>query len=1017
MNQSLDRPRLPLSSFAVAIVITGAIFAGFIWQGTRSFEQFRMLNRASIEAGSLIADIRHFDEVLATATGMAVETGDIQWKERYATYNARLSANFKRARDLATTPEIRGHARDAEEAHAQVRLIEGDAFDLVDGDQRELAREVLANPTYMSNRQIYNFGLEQLRRDLTTQAIASIAMEEADFGRKKWLFAVGIVLALAAWLHIFRTQVRFARENEALQGDLESRIEARTRELRGEIDQRRQAEAGVRQSRQLLRGLADNLPVFVSFKDLEGRFQFVNKVFEDWVGIGRDEVIGKTVHDVYEAGQAERFAEQDRRVAENREIISREARVSYPDGVVRDVIGTRFPVFSGSGEMFGIGTVNFDVTDRKRIEQEALEQNRLLQLTLESMGQGLTMYDGEWNLVMSNARYREHFDLPGDVFEGDVSFDDVVGATMRLDYDDEWRERLAVVRDPKRMTDVWRRSFERPSGRGLDLLSLPIEGGGFVVTSTDISERLRVEAELREARDRAETLAKTRADFVAVVSHEVRTPMNGVLGMAQLMREMSLSAEAAECLDVITSSGLSLVRIVDDLLDIAKFDADRLELERIPFRLGDVMDEAMRLMEGRFRVKGLAFSCEVAGDLPEILVGDPYRLRQILLNLISNACKFTDRGSVAIEVGSRVEAGDEAVLEFAVSDTGKGIGDEAREKLFSPYTQESVDVARKYGGTGLGLAICRRLVSVMGGEITLESEVGIGSTFRFDARFGIDREASSAELPWRRLDRIAETVGPLAPMRPLRVLQVEDNVINRQVVSRMLARAGHTVIDAMDGARALERLSEGDFDIVLMDRHMPEMSGLEATAAIRRLAPPLGRIPVLGITASALELEIQDCLDAGMDDVLSKPVDARTLIATIERLVGHGSVGGVRDVAAPAAGDAAPAVLDLATMREIFGEIDADAIEMLTLFHGSARDDLAIFHRAWAAGDDDDAMVRAHTLIGAARNAGAGELGDLFAAIEAALKSGDGATVEAAIAEIEPVWARLEDALALVIGD
>ena len=687
MNQSLDRPRLPLSSFAVAIVITGTIFAGFIWQGTRSFEQFRMLNRASIEAGSLIADIRHFDEVLATATGMAVETGDIQWKERYATYNARLSANFKRARDLATTPEIRGHARDAEEAHAQVRLIEGDAFDLVDGDQRELAREVLANPTYMSNRQIYNFGLEQLRRDLTTQAIASIAMEEADFGRKKWLFAVGIVLALAAWLHIFRTQVRFARENEALQGDLESRIEARTRELRGEIDQRRQAEAGVRQSRQLLRGLADNLPVFVSFKDLEGRFQFVNKVFEDWVGIGRDEVIGKTVHDVYEAGQAERFAEQDRRVAENREIISREARVSYPDGVVRDVIGTRFPVFSGSGEMFGIGTVNFDVTDRKRIEQEALEQNRLLQLTLESMGQGLTMYDGEWNLVMSNARYREHFDLPGDVFEGDVSFDDVVGATMRLDYDDEWRERLAVVRDPKRMTDVWRRSFERPSGRGLDLLSLPIEGGGFVVTSTDISERLRVEAELREARDRAETLAKTRADFVAVVSHEVRTPMNGVLGMAQLMREMSLSAEAAECLDVITSSGLSLVRIVDDLLDIAKFDADRLELERIPFRLGDVMDEAMRLMEGRFRVKGLAFSCEVAGDLPEILVGDPYRLRQILLNLISNACKFTDRGSVAIEVGSRVEAGDEAVLEFAVSDTGKGIGDEAREKLFSPYTQ------------------------------------------------------------------------------------------------------------------------------------------------------------------------------------------------------------------------------------------------------------------------------------------------------------------------------------------
>ncbi len=217
---------------------------------------------------------------------MAVETGDVQWKERYATYAGHLGTRFRKPHALAADSETDSHARDAEEAHAQVRLIESDAFELVGENDKDLAREVLANPTYMSNRQIDNYGLEQLRRDLTRQAVGRIAMVEADFGRNKWLLAAGIVLALAAWLHIFRTQIRFARENDALQGDHESRIEARTRELQGETDQRRQAETRVRQSRQLLRGLADNLPAFVSFKNLEGHFQFANKVFEEWTGHG-----------------------------------------------------------------------------------------------------------------------------------------------------------------------------------------------------------------------------------------------------------------------------------------------------------------------------------------------------------------------------------------------------------------------------------------------------------------------------------------------------------------------------------------------------------------------------------------------------------------------------------------------------------------------------------------------------------------------------------------------------------
>ncbi len=386
------------------------------------------------------------------------------------------------------------------------------------------------------------------------------------------------------------------------------------------------------------------------------------------------------------------------------------------------------------------------------------------------------------------------------------------------------------------------------------------------------------------ARLRADEANRAKSEFLAMMSHEVRTPMNGVLGMAQLLQDMKLDKESSECVEVIVTSGRALLRVVDDLLDMARLDAEGLELERIPFEVASVVADAVRLLEPRALEGGLVLTGEIAPEVPDVLSGDPYRLRQVVLNLLSNAIKFTDQGSVRVEVGLADSDDKTALLEFAVVDTGKGIAEDAQAKLFSAYSQESLDVARQFGGTGLGLSICRHLVAMMGGEIALESKLGTGSTFRFTARFPISSADDLAEASESSRSGFPRFAPSSEPKRPLSILHVEDNATNRRVVNQMLLRAGHQVVEAENGVEALEATRAGRFDIILMDRHMPIMDGLEATGRIRRMGPPWSDLPIVGITASVIEAELETCLQAGMDVVLTKPVRADGLLDTLARL-------------------------------------------------------------------------------------------------------------------------------------
>ena len=384
--------------------------------------------------------------------------------------------------------------------------------------------------------------------------------------------------------------------------------------------------------------------------------------------------------------------------------------------------------------------------------------------------------------------------------------------------------------------------------------------------------------ELAAMRDQALEANRFKSAFLANMSHEIRTPMHAVLCLSELLSASGLTSEQREYVEAILESGRGLMTLLNDILDLSKIEAGKLELQRIAFNLHEEMDRLRSILNTSAKAKGVELRCEIRPGVPVHVLGDPDRLRQVLLNLSGNAIKFTDCGSVSVSVELENRNGGKFHLRFSVEDTGVGVTAERQARLFQPFVQGDGSNSRKYGGTGLGLAIAKQLVELMGGSIGMASEPGRGSTFWFTAPF----EQAEDPAGVRAGAQVPPAAVPRDIGQPGSILVVEDNAINRKIAIRMLEKFGYTADAVSSGNKALRAIENGNYRLVLMDVQMPDMDGFEATAEIRRRESAT-RIPIIAMTANAMPSDREKCVAAGMDDYLSKPVQGAAMKAMIER--------------------------------------------------------------------------------------------------------------------------------------
>jgi signal transduction histidine kinase/DNA-binding NarL/FixJ family response regulator len=645
-----------------------------------------------------------------------------------------------------------------------------------------------------------------------------------------------------------------------------------------------------------------------------------------------------------------------------------------------------------------------DITERKRQEaalaatrDAAREAEAALSATIEHMAQGLVMIAPDRSVKVINRRAAELLRLPPELARPGVTFGDLVAFQhARGDYEfSPYRIEAAQRAIAGEMLGEERYERPRRDGTVIEVHARNMEDGGSVRTYSDITERKRQEAALAATRDAAEAANRAKSAFLAAMSHEIRTPMNGVLGMIEVLERTPPGPAQARCVAVMRESAGSLLRIIDDLLDFSKIEAGRMELESLPFSLRGLVEGAVDTLTVEAKRKGLLLFADPlpppTAAAPDMLAGDPVRVRQILFNLVGNAIKFTDAGFVRLRASATRE-GEAVAVSLMVEDSGVGMTAEQQAKLFQPFVQADTSTTRRFGGTGLGLSIVRRLATLMGGDVSVESTPGRGSRFTVLLRLAPAALGEiSAPEPMTALASPAE--GEDAP----RLLVVDDHPVNREVLARQLELLGCTAEMAEDGAQALALWRLGRHRVALVDLHMPVMDGLDLARAIRReeAANPGGpRTALVAVTANALKGEDERCYAAGMDAFLPKPLALEALARTLGRFLPKQDAPG--SVAGALAEEVAP-LFDPEALRQLFGADPARLSSLLRTFREGVRRDGEAVATALTAGDLAGAAAAAHRLKGAARMAGARPLADLLAQLESAAREGQAeAAAEAA---------------------
>ncbi|NWK78657.1 response regulator [Aquitalea sp. LB_tupeE] len=828
---------------------------------------------------------------------------------------------------------------------------------------------------------------------------------QAELGKREHAIA-----RLQDTIHLLRKETG-QQSGTQPEDDLEGLINA----VSSLVAYRQHGQQAIRQAQQALENqkFALDQHAIVSITDRHGNISYANDKFCEISGYRREELIGRN-HNLVNSGlhSAAFFADMWRTIRAGK-VWTGEIRNRAKNGSLYWVAATIVPFANEHGEPEQFVAIRTDITARHQASDRLQEQLHFVEELVEAMPMPVYVKGPDLRYQLMNRAFAELFAIRREDFLGKTS-EQLLDAELASYHQQRDRELLQEVSRQSYETTmqlqdgtvrygiIHKATLTRPDG----------SIAGLIGTIADITEQKLLARESRQAREVAEAANRAKSEFLANMSHEIRTPMNGILGMTELALDTDLNREQREYLNVVKSSTEALLTVINDILDFSKLEAGKMVIDQTAFGLESVLAGTVKNMAMHAEQKGLELACRMAPDIPPVLLGDPGRLRQILLNLLSNAIKFTQHGEVLLRASLLEQEGEQVVVKFSVSDSGIGIAREQQESIFEAFVQADSSTTRKYGGTGLGLSICKRLVSMMQGQMWLESRPGHGSTFHFTIRFTrvattqlpaplspdalrgshalvvddnrINREilletlahwgvhADAADSGARALallqqpgksfrfvlldgmmpemdglatarciqaldlpappriimlssaatqggaqyqqagicchiakpvlqselqETILQALGdtpccaagspPTARLQGdgqcLRVLVVEDNIVNQQLALNLLQRWGHQATLAEDGQQALAVLAREQFDLVLMDMQMPVMGGLEATRRFRQQETPGQHLPIIAMTANALQGDREQCLAAGMDDYLSKPVRAADLQQLLQR--------------------------------------------------------------------------------------------------------------------------------------
>lgn len=605
----------------------------------------------------------------------------------------------------------------------------------------------------------------------------------------------------------------------------------------------------------------------------------VNTQFCNLFGYTRDELVGQSARILHlDQQHFEAWAPCFQEAKAGKPLASAEYPWRRKDGSIFWCYFSGVKMQLPNGESGVLWNV-IDVTERKHAEKNMA----LMSFALDSIHEAAYLVDEQARFVYVNREACRILEYDRDA----ILKLGIVDVDPEFDLEG-WPELWRQLQDQKSLT--FESHHKASSGQ---LIPVEINANYFefdgqkfnLGLARDITERRKTETALQEAKERAEAANRAKSEFLANMSHELRTPMNGVIGTAQLLRLTRLDNEQSEYLTSIEHSAENLMAILNDILDLSRIEAGRMELEHKPFALQEVIGTVVTSLLAQARLKGLQLGVEPMSGLPETVVGDPLRFRQILLNLVGNAIKFTEQGTITIRVTVAELSAECATLCFCVQDTGIGISAEAMQRIFAPFTQADSSNTRKYGGSGLGLTICRHLTNLMEGRLWAESEPGQGTSFYLELPFGLDSTPSIEPVS---LLTPTEQAAALWEGPPLTIMLAEDQLVNIVFVQRVLGKMGHQLTVVENGLQAVERWRAEPFDLILMDVQMPVMDGREATHLIREEEQQGRHIPIIALTAHAMEGDRELLLATGFDSYIAKPVDIRMLSEEMRRLTTGG---------------------------------------------------------------------------------------------------------------------------------